>query len=221
MIRIVSFGHRARRPAALLGAALLATGLPGLVLAGPGRDVLGPVVARADPEGACYERVYDAAHLDRHRGQTIAAVTVRLTRDSITDPEVAGFRMLTRLTLRNAETLHSQAACWWEAGANLGNRRERLVAFVRHDDATRCMAMVEPSSAEEAGDYLIASDPAGRTLMIQNGFSQMRAGPAGARAMRDVSFGPADATLKLHRVAAARCAGLAEVLAEPVQVQNR
>ncbi|WP_407524330.1 hypothetical protein [Methylobacterium oryzisoli] len=221
MTRTALTERRRRRLAPLVGLGLLMTGWPGLGLAGPGGDGLGPIVARAGSGGACFERVYDAAHLARQRGQTIAAMTVLLTPDPTPEPEVRAFHVLTRITLRSAEPLYGQSTCWWEAGANLGNRRERLVAFVRDDDATRCMAMIEPDNAEEAGDYLIAPDPAGRILMVQNGFSQMRAGPAGARAMRDVAFGAADATLKLHRVDPARCTGLAAVLAEPVRVQNR
>jgi hypothetical protein len=83
------------------------------------------------------------------------------------------------------------------------------------------MGRVEPKNAEEAGDFFVEAEPSGGRLLLYNGFSQMRAGPKGARAMRDVKFGPSDEVIRLRRVDHAHCEGIEAVLAEPVRAQNR
>ena len=83
------------------------------------------------------------------------------------------------------------------------------------------MSMVEPNSAEEAGDFFLEVDESGKRLLFYNGFSQMRAGSTGARLMRDVKFGRSDEVLRLNRVDRALCSGIEAVLDEPVRAQNR
>ena len=195
---------------------------PCLGLAAPGQNTLVPRVEQAGPKGLCYQRVYDPVHLRRHKGQTIGSMTVLLKPEAGPAASGEAIGLATRIDLRNgSEPLYGMAACWWEAGANRISGGGRAIPEFKSDDGTRCMSMVEPSSAEEAGDFFLDAMPSGDSLLVYNGFSQMRTGPKGARFMRDVDFGPDDTVLRLDRVDEGKCAGIEDVLAEPVKAQNR
>lgn len=215
---IAAYGLPGQRTIVLLIVCLSA----GLASAAPGRNTLVPRIEQAGPDGLCYERVYDAAHLRRHSRQTIGAMTVLLKPEAGPAASARAMGLAARIALRNGSgPLYGMAACWWEAGANRTSGGDRAHPELKSDDGTRCMSMVEPNSAEEAGDFFLDAMPSGESLLVYNGFSQMRSGPKGARIMRDVAFGAADAVLRLDRVDHARCAGIEEVLAEPVRAQNR
>lgn len=195
---------------------------PSLGIAAPGQNTLVPRVEQAGPKGLCYQRVYDPAHLRRHTGQTIGAMTVLLKPETGPAASAEAIGLAARIDLRNgSEPLYGMAACWWEVGANRIADGGRATPEFKSDDGTRCMSMVEPTSAEEAGDFFLDATQSGESLLVYNGFSQMRSGPNGARFMRDVEFGPEDAILRLDRVDRARCDGIEDVLAEPVKAQNR
>jgi hypothetical protein len=190
-----------------------------------GRNDLVPLVKRSGPQGLCYQRSYDAEHLRRHPDQTITSATVLLKPAEGTDKDAGApdaLDLLARLTLRtDSEPFYGMASCWWERGGNLLDGGVKAEPRIKSDHGTRCMAMVEPNSAEEAGDFLLDGEPSGDRLTFYNGFSQMRAGPKGARLMRDVSFGRSDEVIRLKRVDRALCEGIEAVLAEPVRAQNR
>jgi hypothetical protein len=199
--------------------------LSGAGFGADGRNDLVPLVRTSGAQGLCYRRRYDTEHLRRHPGQTISSATVLLKPAEGTDKDAEApdaLDLSARFTLRTgSEPLYGMASCWWERGGNRLDGGVRAEPRIKSDDGTRCMAMVEPNSAEEAGDFLLDLSPSGGDLIFYNGFSQMRAGPKGARAMRDVNFGPSDEVMRLKRVGRALCEDIEAVLAEPVRMQNR
>jgi hypothetical protein len=198
----------------------LACSLPSLGAAMGGH--LDRRVKRSGPDGLCFERAYDAAHMRRHPRQTVEAVTVLLKPDAHPAASTTAFGFAARIKLRGVpEPAHGMATCWWEEATNRDVVGRRVYPELKSDDATRCMSTVEPGSAEEAGDFMLDADLTLAQVTVYNGFSQMRFGPTGARVMRDVRFGRDDLILKLRAVARARCDGIEAVLAEPVRVQSR
>jgi hypothetical protein len=186
-----------------------------------GRNDLVPLLKRSGIQGLCYQRTYGAEHLRREKGQTITSATVLLRPGGELATSDA-LDLSARLTLRTgSEALYGMASCWWERGGNLLDGGARAEPRIKSDAATRCMSMVEPNSAEEAGDFFLEVDESGKRLLFYNGFSQMRAGSTGARLMRDVKFGRSDEVLRLNRVDRALCSGIEAVLDEPVRAQNR
>ena len=114
---------------------------------------------------------------------------------------------MNRLALQqkgSAQALYGWGACWWEAKANLDSEGRRLVPAFRSDDAVRCMGIISPESAEEAGEPALQPTPDWRALLLAtSGSFTLRKGPEGA--WTNVTFGPADRLFRLDRVDAEQC----------------
>jgi len=164
--------------------------LPHLEPSGPGRT-------------ACFRRVYDGEHLRRHPEQATVAVTLSLRRDKGDAIESRTFR----LALQQkgcAQALYGWGACWWEAKANLDSEGRRLVPAFRSDDAVRCMGIISPESAEEAGEPTLQPTPDWRALLLDTrGSFTLRKESEGA--WDAVTFGPTNRLFRLDRVDAAQC----------------
>jgi hypothetical protein len=79
-----------------------------------------------------------AAHLRRHPEQTTLSMTVSLQRDKDFGPEARSFRMA--ITRKDSTELYGHGSYWCEEKANLDEKRRRIVAATKSNDAIRCIA---------------------------------------------------------------------------------
>ncbi|MEI5679880.1 MULTISPECIES: hypothetical protein [unclassified Mesorhizobium] len=100
--------------------------------------------------GACYERVYDKAHLAKHPKQATQAVLLSLREFS--DGNGAIIRI--RISGKGA-THYIIGGCDWQERANLDIQDKPLIEAFKGPSGLDCHAMTsaDGSSAEEGGDF--------------------------------------------------------------------
>jgi hypothetical protein len=140
----------------LVSAALLAS-LSATAFADPLADLL----KRGDGS-ACFNRVYDKAHLDKHPEQQTTAIRLSLQRDE--DGTDAVIRIV--LSTRKAAS-YIVGGCDWAAKANLDINDKPLIAAFKGPSGLNCYAMTseDGSSAEEGGDFPIDLKD-GRSILL-------------------------------------------------------
>ena len=102
--------------------------------------------------GACFDRVYDKAHLDKHPGQQTTAIRLSLQRDE------DGSDAIIRVALSDRKrTNYIVGGCNWAAKANLDINDKPLIEAFKGPSGLNCYAMTseDGSSAEEGGDFPI------------------------------------------------------------------
>lgn len=130
------------------GAAILVVGCAvGAALADPLS-----VLLAAGEGGACYDRVYDKAHLDKNPGQTTRAIRISLRDDPETDSAI-----LRVAVQRKDVTLYIVGECAFAEKANLDVQGQPLIAAFKGPSGLDCHAMTsdDGASAEEGGDFPI------------------------------------------------------------------
>ena len=112
--------------------------------------------------GACFNRAYDKAHLDKHPGQQATAVRLSLQRDE------DGSDAIIRIALTDGKrTNYIVGGCNWAAKANLDINDKPLIAAFKGPAGLNCYAMTseDGSSAEEGGDFPIDLKD-GRSILL-------------------------------------------------------
>lgn len=200
----VERGNAAMKPlktALLVGALLAAANAAGA-------DPLSDLLAQGGGE-ACYDRVYDAAHLTRIPGQDTRTARLSLVGDE-------GFGEATiRIVLEGRQrTSIIVGECNWRERANLDTLDRPLLDTFKGRSGLDCHAHASISlmSAEEGGDFVVDLRD-GRSVMLHLPDS-IAAWPTFQR--RDeagwAEFGVDDRVFRLDRAASRLCRGMNEGL---------
>ena len=131
------------------GVAVLAIGCAmNAALADPLSDLLA-----AGKGGACFDRVYDKAHLDKNPNQTTRSIRISL-RD---DPDTTSAIMRVAIIRRDATTHYIVGECAFAEEANLDVQGQPLIPAFKGPSGLDCHAMTseDGASAEEGGDFPI------------------------------------------------------------------
>jgi hypothetical protein len=116
------------------------------------------IVPREDGRSACFARTYDAAHLNKHRGQATQSITLSLR----FEPEL---NHVVRIMLRQkSRTLSIVGGCGWSDKANLGVDGKPLMQAFTKTSGLDCHVSTGLDSDEESGDFPIDLPADGKTL---------------------------------------------------------
>jgi hypothetical protein len=195
---------------ALTIAALFASALPALAA-----DLLAELVPTHPGASACFQRIYDAAHLKQHPRQAIRAVLLSLRRET-KHPENVVLRASFKDKGRSDAAMIGAGCDWRPSGANRGEYTRRLVPNFPKEAGLQCQALPWwEVSGEDAALFPIDLDPAGRslTLYMREAVSLwtgvFTAEPPALR------LGSDDRVFRLERVDAAACAALERAVPDP------
>lgn len=128
-----------------IAAFVVATTLSGHALADPLDDLL----AKGNGS-ACFERVYDAAHLAKNPNQKTRSVLLSLRRPA------DGLGAIIRIHLQQAKhSIYIVGDCNFEKNANLDVMGEKLIEAFKGPSGLDCHAVTSEDlmSAEEGGDF--------------------------------------------------------------------
>lgn len=182
--------------------ALLAIAVPALA------DPLSDLLAKGNGS-ACFERVYDEAHLAKNPGQRTR--TALLSLKALPGGQGAVIRIRFQ---RSDGVLYIVGECSWNARANLDVQGDKLIAAFRGPSGLDCHAMtsVDGMSAEEGGDfpvdlrdgmsvnlYMAESIAAWRSLQRQD-------------AAEWIDFGKDDNVFRINRTGTGTCRVLIDAL---------
>src|SRR5262245_23102346 len=94
---------------------------------------------------ACFQRIYDAAHLRQHPKQTTTAITVWLRYEAMrgTSNLALGFGIAISRR-RDALPFFAQGDCNWDENANRDVGGRRLIDTLNKDQAAVCMIYARP-----------------------------------------------------------------------------
>jgi hypothetical protein len=101
---------------------------------------------------ACYTRVYDKAHLDKHPEQTTTEISL-----SLVDEHNRGGAVV-RVMLKTGETIsYIAGTCDWAANANLDVNGDPIIEAFKGPSGLDCWALTsaDGSSAEEGGNFFV------------------------------------------------------------------
>jgi hypothetical protein len=136
----------AMRARELLTSAVLLAALSSTALADPLTELL-----KKGGGSACFDRVYDKAHLDKHPGQKTTAIRLSLQSDE-------DDRAIIRVMIKwKSSTSYIVGGCSWTAKANLDINDQPLIEAFKGPSGLDCYALTseDGSSAEEGGDFPI------------------------------------------------------------------
>lgn len=193
------------RSARLIAAVAASLAMAGDALADP----LGTLLSKGNGS-ACYERIYDDAHLAKHPGQRTREMLLSLRAEG-GDPDGATIRIRIRQDQRD---LYQLGECSFEKKANLDAMGKPLIPAFKGPSGLDChlYASTDPGSAEEGGDFPIDLRD-GATILVY--FPEELA--AWTSLQRPVSadwprFGVEDRVFKLSRTANSACRPLVQGL---------
>jgi hypothetical protein len=131
-----------------------------------------PMQARAEeivPLAGCYERLYDAAWLDAHRGQIVRKLTLSVVKTSA--PETPGEKQPiladAMLAMWSGKTAFSTiSACYWERVGLVCN------AALSAQETARCKSKADGVRAcrisfDDSGSFALEQKPEGLMLTIR------------------------------------------------------
>ncbi|MBX3570281.1 MAG: hypothetical protein KF914_19625 [Rhizobiaceae bacterium] len=161
---------------------------------------------------ACFERIYDDAHLAKNPNQRTRSVLLSLQRL----PEGGATGAVIRVRFQRSDgVLYIIGDCGWQAKANLDIRGEKLIAAFKGPSGLDCHALtsVDGSSAEEGGDFPVdLRDGTAVNLYMPEDLAAWRSlqrnGPA-----EWISFGKDDNVFRVNRTGTGTCRGLIDQLA--------
>ncbi len=152
---------------------------------------------------ACFERVYDQAHLQKHPKQETREMLLSLRLEGA-DTDSATMRIRIK---QNSGTLYMLGECSFSEKANLDIMGEKLIAAFKGPSGLDChaYASMDPGSAEEGGDFPIdLRDGAAIVVYFPDSLAAWTS-PNG-RVEADFSeFGIEDQVFRLNRTATASC----------------
>ena len=171
-------------------------------------DPLSDLLANGDGS-ACFERVYDQAHLAKNPKQVTRAALLSLKKFPDGDGAVI------RIRFQRADgVLYIVGGCEWMAEANLDIEGKKLIDAFKGPNGLDCHAITsaDGSSAEEGGDFPVdLRDGKSITLYLPESLagwrSLSRPGPAGW-----IDFGRDDNVFRVDRTGTQACADLVDKL---------
>ena len=181
-------------------------------------DLIKPVANTS----ACFTRVYDAAHLRRHPGQTTTAITVWLRYEPMSGSAPGLALDLGVAITRRGDPLpyFGQGDCVWDARANRNTSDQRLINSLNKDEAAVCMMSAQPdvfeaTSAEEGGFLLLDRGKDRNTLMVylDDGLTMVKRATRGNQEY--VRFDTDDRVFLLRRTDSKNCAAVENAVTEP------
>jgi hypothetical protein len=187
-----------------------------MILAGAGiptthasDDPLTRIVAPKDGAGACYRRVYDAAHLKRNPKQQTTDILLSFKYQA----DKAHIERILLTQRGNQPPLYLGGGCEWSPTANIDTSGNRMIATYTKNAGYTCIALTGPGSAEEGGVFLIDLSPDGKsvTLHLDDQIYAMR-GEDKRGVGNYVKFGREDRVFRLTRTDDAACRALEEAL---------
>ena len=187
---------------ALASALVVATAAPGVA------DPLGDLLKKGDG-GACYDRVYDEAHLAKNKDQ--ATRSVRLSLMEYEEGEGAAIRIQ---FVTKSGKFYVAGGCGWADPANRDIQGKPLIEAFKAKGGLDCHATTteDGSSAEEGGDFPVD---------LRDGKSIVLHMPDAIAAWRSFdlsnpadffSFGTEDRIFRLDKADPALCSELDEKL---------
>ncbi len=157
---------------------------------------------------ACYERVYDGAHLSRNSAQQTTSI-----RASLAKPRSDGAILRIEVARRGQRESRFSALgdCSGHPNSNvLGSGEGLVIPTMKRRDAITCI-MTTANLDEEGGTagYELLDGGRGLRIHIQDSMVMQQTGAIRARNV-PIAFGPADRVFDLRRVDAVRCDALAK-----------
>ena len=193
---------------ALLAGLMLLAGVPPAA-ADPLTDLL-PVKSGTS---ACFQRIYDAAHLKQHPRQAVTTILLSLRRETkFPDNVVVRLRVETR---GKPEAALAGGSCdWYQEGVNRGQfSNAKLVPSFPKDSGLGCTwASNWQTAGDEQAQFPIDLATNGRslTLYTREGVPLWEGQPSG-----ELPLGTADRVFRLDRADQAACAALESAIPEP------
>lgn len=187
---------------------LLALGLLGLAATTAAADPLTDMLA-ASQGFACYDRVYDAAHLAKNPGQRTRTIRLLLT----DDPAIGGATMRVSIRGKDGER-HIVAECEWSRAPHLDALGKPYIDTYKAGAGLACHAAAssDGASAEEGGDFVAELRSADRVVLhLPDGIA---AWPTYDTRLEAIffDFGVDDRVFRVDRTAGRLCAEMAERL---------
>ncbi|WP_442580659.1 hypothetical protein ACSBOB_01270 [Mesorhizobium sp. ASY16-5R] len=171
-------------------------------------DPLSDLLAKGNGS-ACFERVYDEAHLAKNPRQLTRSALLSLKAFPESDGAVVRIRFQ-----RRDGVLYIVGGCEWTAKANLDIEGRKLIDAFKGPSGLDCHAMTsaDGNSAEEGGDFPVdLRDGAAMTVYMPESLaawrSIARSGPADW-----IDFGKDDNAFRVNRTDTGSCAELADKL---------
>jgi len=185
-----------------------------LILIGPAgaaqdSEPLRQIITPKDGAGACYRRVYDAAHLKRKPQQQTVEALLSFKYQGNNGAHIESI-MLKRRTPQ--PPLVFAGGCDWNATtANIDTSGNRMIKAFAKRAGYDCIVVTSPGSAEEGGYFVIdlPADGKSATLYLDSPIAPWRAGRKGDHAVH-VDLGRDDRVFRLERTDAAACRALEE-----------
>jgi hypothetical protein len=170
---------------------------------------------------ACFQRIYDAAHLRRHAKQATTAMTVWLRYEAMrgTSDLALGFGIA--ISRRgDALPFFAQGDCYWDEKANRNVGGGRLIDTLNENQAAICMIYARPDvfdvlSAQEGGYLLLDRGKNRDTLMVYLDDSMIMVKRANRSEQLDVEFGTEDRAFLLQRTDLKNCAAVENAVTKP------
>ncbi len=192
-----------------LGAALALAASTHAALADP----LETLLAKGNG-AACFERVYDPAHLAKHPKQETREMLLSLRMEGA-DPYAATLRIRIR---QKSETLYILGECAFAEKANLDIMGEKLIQAFKGPSGLDCHAYAsrDLGSAEEGGDFPIdLRDGAAVVVYFPDSLAAWSS-PDGPVEADFPEFGTEDQVFRLNRTTTASCRELVRQLPSPM-----
>jgi len=186
----------------------IALGLLGLAATGAAADPLSDLLA-ANRGLACYERVYDDAHLAKNPGQRTRTIRLLLT----DDPAIDGTSMRVSVRGRNGDR-HIVAGCEWNAAPHLDALGKPYIETWKAGAGLVCHAAAssDGASAEEGGDFVAELRSAERIVLhLPDGIAAWPSYDTRPEATF-FDFGVDDRVFRLDRTTDRLCAEMADRL---------
>jgi len=162
---------------------------------------------------ACFQRIYDAAYLDEHSGQSTSSVLLSLRREGTN--AVAELRLMLQRK-DSPQPYYVVGNCeWWANHVNLGTDRRPLTEAFTKEEGVGCRAEQSlGSTPEEGGDFIIdlAGDGRWLTLYFTRGINAWEGQDQQAPASL-VQLDPEDRIFRLDRVDSSACAEIEKAIA--------
>ena len=182
--------------------------------------LVSPASATADPlsdllakgnGSACFERVYDDAHLAENPKQKTLTALLSLK----TLPPEHGDGAVLRLRFERKDgDLYVVGSCTWAAKANLDTQGDKMIPAFKGPSGLDCHALTtaDGSSAEEGGDFPIdLRDGSASTVYLPESLAAWRSIER-AEPADWIDFGRDDNVFRLYRTGPGACRGLSDAL---------
>jgi len=187
----------------LLTSAMLLVALSSTALADPLTELL-----KKGGGSACFDRVYDNAHLNKHPGQKTTAIRLSLQSD---EDDRAIIRVMIK---QKSSTSYIVGGCSWTAKANLDINDQPLIEAFKGPSGLNCYALTseDGSSAEEGGDFPIdLKDGKSILLYLPDGIAAWSSFDR-SNAAEFIELGSEDQVFKLGKSDAGLCRELEQKL---------